>query len=411
MKLRRDTSRAKTGWLPVMLVALTVACSNQKDEKAEADDSWGGGKDEKKAEDEAVPVEVVALATGPMEEVLRFSTHLEAESGVKVLANSSRQVERLLVEEGDRVRAGQVLLHLQDDEQRSEVARLEAELAKTRRQHQRQESLLERGLVSEQTVQDLAYERERMDLLVRDAKLRLGDTVVKAPISGTVTNRMVQVGDHVTPNQHLFDLADFDTLVARIYAPEKDLHRLSMGLTARVHTQGPTVPAFSGQVSRLAPLVDPTTGTVKVTVAVPPDPLLRPGMFVELELITQQYEDALRIPKRALVHDRELSYVFRVKDETNDDGKAIAKAEKIVVQPRLDDGHHVVPAPADGFAPGDRIVIAGQAGLKQDSKVRIVGDEPEPTEDIEPTKSSDLTNDQVAASATDADADAESRGT
>ena len=390
--MKRDVRAKAPGrgaWWLTGLAALLIACSGGKqDEKAESDSgAWGAGKSDEDGEkkEEAVPVEVVELATGEMEAVLRFSTHLEAEKAVKVLSVASRRVTELMVEEGDRVRSGQALLRLEDDEQTTELARVEAELAKAKREHQRNASLHEQGLIADQVVQDLAYERERLELLVADSRRRVQDTIVRAPITGTITNRMIQVGDHVNTNQHLFDMADFGSLVARVYVPEKDLHRLRVGQSARALAQATDLDSFDGRVKRIAPLVDATTGTVKVTVGLPQDDLLRPGMFMEVELVTERHEDALMLPKRALVHDRELVHVFRVKED---------RVEKIAVEALLDDGDHVLPA--EGLAAGDRIVIAGQAGLKDGSLVRVLGDEPEEKEEESEDELSDLGAEQVA---------------
>ncbi len=104
---------------------------------------------------------------------------------------------------------------------------------------------------------------------------------------------MVNVGDHVTLNQPLFRIVDFDSIVARIYVPEKELPALATGLDARLTAEAIGGVSFVGSVDRISPVVDPGTGTVKVTVATPRQEGLRPGMYVEVELVTAVHEDAL----------------------------------------------------------------------------------------------------------------------
>ena len=109
------------------------------------------GEEEKK--EEAVPVEVAALERGSIESVLSFSSNLEAESSVQVFSQAKRQVTELLVEEGDRVRKGAVLLRLQDEEQRSALAKVTSQLEKAQREYERQKRLYAQELISEQNIQ------------------------------------------------------------------------------------------------------------------------------------------------------------------------------------------------------------------------------------------------------------------
>ncbi|MGH9363627.1 MAG: efflux RND transporter periplasmic adaptor subunit, partial [Thermoanaerobaculia bacterium] len=216
-----------TSWHLLVAVALCLGaagCSGgdaeaRDGERAAAEDAEKKGKNGKdeKAEDEAVPVEVAPLGRGPIEAVLRYSTHLEAEEEVQVLAQASRQVRQLFVEEGRRVGRGQVLLRLQDEEQRTALAKVQSQLAKAEREHERQKRLFALELIPEQAFHQTAYELEQLQLAREEARRQLGYTEVRAPISGTVTRRLVGVGDFVNLNQPLFELVDFDSIVARVH--------------------------------------------------------------------------------------------------------------------------------------------------------------------------------------------------
>ncbi len=370
---RRTT--VKSAWLPVLVLIAALGgaaagCSGKDAQAKEAEavaKKKGDGKDEKdgKPKDEAVPVEVATLATGPIEAVLRYSTHLEAEEEVAVLAQAQRQVRQLLVEEGRRVGKGQVLLRLQDDEQKTTLAKVQGQLDKARREHERQKKLFTNQLIAEQAFNESTYELEQLELAHEEARRALSYTEVRAPISGTVTRRLVGVGDHVNVNQHLFDIVDFDSIVARVHVPEKELGRLAAGQPVRIVAPalGP-VEVVTGHVLRLSPVVDPTTGTIKVTVDVPPQDGLRPGMYVDVALVTAVHSEALLVPKRALVYDADQVFVFRLQA----DGKHV---ERLRVVPRLEDRTNVEPA--GGLAPGDKVVVAGQAGLKDGALVRMAG--------------------------------------
>ncbi len=331
-------------------------------------------KDDEDSEPDTVPVEVAVLERGPIEEILRYSTNLEAEQSVGVYSQAARRVIELLVEEGDRVAKGDLLLRLQNEEQRLEVAKVQGQITKARREYDRQKRLYEDELIPEQDFNDATYELEQLELQLEEAERRLSYTEVRAPIRGTVTRRLVNLGDNVTVNQHLFDIVDFDTLVARVYVPEKELQNLEVGLPARIDVPALGGADYAGEVVRLAPIVDPKSGTVKVTVGIPDWQGLRPGLYVDVALVTDTRERALLVPKKALVYDQDQIFVYRLTDAdatTGEHGEPAAGVERIRIRTRLEDKDHVEPE-GSTLAAGDRLVIAGQAGLKEGARVRVL---------------------------------------
>jgi membrane fusion protein (multidrug efflux system) len=323
------------------------------------------GKDQAKdAKDQAVPVEVAAISRGEIEATIKSSTHLEAEEEVKVFARTVNRVTDLLVEEGDEVKKDQVLLRLENDIQKTAYGKAQVKLEKAREEFDRQKALFAQKLVSEQVFNDAQFELKQLQLALEDAKRELEYTEVRAPISGTISRRLVKLGDLVNLNQHLFDIVDFNSIIARMHVPEKDLSPVRLDLPARVTTTALGHQEFKGHVKRIAPVVDAKTGLVKVTIGFKDIGRLRPGMYVEIELVTDKRADAILISKRALVHDEELKYVFRLLPER--------KVERVIVEEKIADKLNVEPV--SGFKEGDQIVVAGQTGLKDGTKVRLPGD-------------------------------------
>lgn len=363
------TRTARVAQLGVLGLAILLGGWGCSPGNSDATTFENGAKDENRKE-EAVPVEVASLGHGEIEAVLRLSSNLEAEREVQVFAEAPRRVTRLLVEEGDAVRKGQQLVQLQDEEQKSAVAKAEIELKESQQNYERTQELYEQKLVTEELFTEAGYTVERNRLALEDARRELGYTQVRAPIAGVITQRLVNLGDHVTENQPLFSIVDFDSIVARIYVPEKDMVRLAVSQPARLKADALGSVVFSGNIDRISPIVDPATGTVKVTVATPRQEGLRPGMYVDVELVTAVHEDALLVPKRALVYDNDQVFVFRLKD-----GRRV---ERLRVTPLLENVDYIEPA--EGLAAGDDLVVAGQSGLKDDGLVRLPGD-PEEKDD------------------------------
>ena len=348
-------------WLLSILLGCLAATSACTSEDAAARESSSGDSKEKPKADEAVPVEVAALGRGEIEAVLRFSTNLEADSQVEVFSQAARQVRQLLVEEGARVKKGQVLVRLQDEEQRTALAKIQSQLDKAKREYERQKKMYASELISEQAFTQATFDVEQLDLAKEEAERQLSYTEVRAPISGTVTRRLVGLGDHVVPNQHLFDLVDFDSIVARVHVPEKELPRLRVGQSVRISAPALGSEAVEARVTLLSPVVDPKSGTIKATVKVPNHPGLRPGMYVDVTLVTTTEKDALLVPKRALVYDNDQIFLYRLKGGN--------RVERLLVRSELEDKEFVKPV--DGLSEGDKVVVAGQAGLKDGALVRL----------------------------------------
>jgi len=347
----------------VVAIALTVALLGCYKGPANAKDA------KKDAKEDAVPVEVTTIARGGIEATLRNSTHLEAEEEVKVFARTANRVTELLVEEGDEVQKDQVLLRLDNDIQNTAHGKAQVSLDKAREEFEREKALFGQKLVSEQAFNDANHALRQAQLALDDAVRELEYTEVRAPIAGTISQRLVKYGDLVNLNQQLFDIVDFNSMVARIYVPEKSLPDVRLNQVARVTATPFGDREFNGYVKRIAPIVESKTGTVKVTIGFREIGPLRPGMYVDVEIITTKRADALLITKRALLYDGELSYVFRLLPER--------KVERVLVEPKISDKFNIEPV--RGFREGDQIVIAGQTGLKDGAKVRLPED-PNPDE-------------------------------
>jgi len=344
-------------WL-AMTVAMAFCLAGCRKGPADAKDA------KKDTKDEALPVEVTTIARGGIEATLRNSTHLEAEEEVKVYARTANRVTELLVEEGDVVKKDQVLLRLDNDIQKTAFGKAQSSLEKARQEFEREKALFEQKLISEQVFNNAKFELKQLELAFEDAQRGLEYTEVRAPIAGTISQRMVKQGDLVGLNQHLFDIVDFNSMVARIYVPEKSLPDLRLDQTARVTTTALGTQQFKGYVKRIAPTIESKTGLVKVTIGFKEIGQLRPGMYVDVELVTANRADAILITKRALLYDGELTFVFRLLPER--------KVERVMVESKVADKLNVEPV--TGFNEGDKIVVAGQTGLKDGAKVRLPED-------------------------------------
>ena len=323
------------------------------------------GEAAERTEIDALPVEIATVTRGPIESTISASANIEAERSVQVTARSDGMAERLFVEEGDRVKSGDLLVRLDDSAKRNQVVQISNDLENARRDLDREQRLFQQQLSSEQAYSAAKHRVEQLEHQLEDARLQLSYSEIRAPIGGTITQRLVSVGDRVTPGRVVFEIVDFDSLVARIYVPEKDLSRLEKGLSARVTAQAVEGKVYGGRLDRIAPIVEKQTGTVKATIAIGWQPGLLPGMYVDVELVTDTHQSAILVPKRAISYDGEQAFVYKVDDQL--------RVARVSIDPVLENQAFVEPE-RDAIAPGDRVVVAGQAALKDGARVRDVND-------------------------------------
>lgn len=326
-------------------------------------DGRAKGEDKDKEKEEAsIPVETAIAATGAIDAAYRGTATLEAEDEATVMAKQSGVIEQVLVEEGERVREGQVLARLETDRLRLEVARAKATLDQLEQDFKRYESVYERKLVSRE-----AYERAKFELdgakAAHDlARLALQEAEIRAPFDGVVSLRHVKIGNTIQSGSPAFRVTRMDRLEAQIFVPERDIDKLASGQPATLTVDAWPDRRFTGHILRVNPVVDATTGTVKVTVAMAPgQPELRPGMFGRVEIVYDQRQNALLVPKDAVLTEDAQHSVYVVAD-----GRA--RRRPIVVGYSDADRYEVV----DGLQPGDELVVTGQASLRDDSKVEVV---------------------------------------
>ena len=350
--------------------ALVLAgCSaeyNGKEGKAGADK-----KSESARKEKAVLVKLAEVKRGMIESILERSAPLEAEAQVEVAARTSNPAIELLVEEGDTVDKDQVLLRLESDKQKNDHDQAKSQLDKEQVDFDRQESLYGDNLISEQEYRNAKFSLTQRRLAFEEARRQFEYAKVRAPIKGTITLRDVKVGDQVGSGRKIFEIIDFDSTVAIIHVPEQYLPKLRPDMEARLisNTLGDTV--FGGYVKRISPIVEARAGTIKVTVGLKELGALRPGMWVDVELVLETKQDALLIPKKSIVYDNDQTFAYKLHTGTN----GVKRVKRRLVLPLNTDKVNIEPS--EGFEPGEKVVIAGQSGLKENSRVRELGD-PDP---------------------------------
>jgi membrane fusion protein (multidrug efflux system) len=324
-------------------------------------DSQSKTKDEKDAS-AAIPVEVAQVEKGEVAAFFTGTATLEAEAEALVVAKVPGVVKAVYVEEGSIVRAGQVLAKLEDEKLALQLAQAEATLRKLENDFRRNEELFNKNLISAEIHQRSKFEYESQKASYELAKLELDYAAIRAPISGVVAQRLIKVGNMLAVNAPSFRVTDFDPLLAVLYVPEREISKLQVGHRASLTVDAIAGAEFSGRIARISPVVDPSTGTVKVTVeAHDPSKQLKSGMFGRVNIVHDVHTNTLMVPKEAVLAEDAESAVFIVQDSL---------AYRKVVKTGYANATHVEIT--SGLNLGETIVTTGQAGLKDSARVALI---------------------------------------
>lgn len=318
------------------------------------------------------PVSVVKARLGPVAEHLSSTSAVEAERTAKILSETSGVVTEILVREGQQVAAGAVLARVDSRERRLTFEQAALRLQRAEAELTRQQRAFAEELVAEYDYEKARFDRDLAASELRSAELDLERTAIRAPFAGRVTEVLLVAGSHLQRAEHLLTLADFDTLVARLYLPERDVVALLPGQPAVVRPESrPDAAGIPGRIREISPVVDPGTGTVKVTVAIPvanggeEAGTVRPGSFARVQIETGRRERAVLLPKRALLHDAAGAHVFVV-----DGGRAIRR--EVTTGAEVTGAEGALVELPEGVEAGTPVVVAGHADLTSGAAVEVL---------------------------------------
>jgi membrane fusion protein (multidrug efflux system) len=326
-------------------------------------DAKANEEQDKKAAEEAVPVEAVTVSRRPIAASYTGTAPLEARAESQVVAKTSGVALQVLAEVGQEVRAGQVLVRLDSARAALQAAQSEAQLRKLEANYNRSRQLFSQQLLSANDLDQLKFDLENARAVNRMAHLELSYANVVAPISGVIAERMIKAGNFVQLNSAVFRIVDTSRLEATLNVPERELATLKSGLPVQLMVDALPGRPFQGRVDRVAPVVDAGSGTFRVVCAFEGGGLLQPGMFGRIKIDYDQRADALVIPRGALLDDESEPAVFAVRG---------GKAARVPVKLGYFDGQWVEVR--SGLKAGDRIVTAGKVALRDGSLIQVIGD-------------------------------------
>lgn len=358
---------------------------------------------EKKAEESTkVPVEVAAATKRTIAASYSGTATLEADREADVVAKASGVLLKLLVEEGAFVKEGQVLARLDNATPKLNLAKAEATLRKLESDYHRSDEMFAKKLLSLEQHDKIRYDLENQRAVYDLAKLELSYTSIVAPIGGVIGKRMVKEGNLIQLNQPLFHIVDMSPLLGVLNVPERELDTLKPGQKVDMQVDALPGQRFAGTIDRISPVVDAASGTFRVTCEFADDRhRLKPGMFGRIEVVYDHRQDALAIPRIALIEEDGQTAVYVIsqgppkpaegegKDKTKavqaetkgGPGDAVAatppksaepvySAQRRLVQVGYADGEFVEVR--DGLKEGERVITVGRNAVRDGTEVQML---------------------------------------
>jgi len=345
----------------------TADQGSQATTEGEVDSSDDESGDDEDADEDRVPVKLTDVTLGTVSSYITATANLVPEDEVKVLAEAEGRLTRLLVEEGDQVDRGQLLATLLRDEAEIRVnkARLTADNAEMA--FERATRVFTQDLISQEEFDKTTMDYRIAQQELAEARWLLAKTEIRAPFDGRVTLRTCTLGEHVRPGDELFVVTDFDPLIARIYLPEREVLDLDLGRDVRMTLKADRDIDFDGRILRISPVVDTSTGTVKVTVAaLRPPAQVRPGAFVTVDVTRDTHSNTMLLPREAVVRELKKAHVFVALDgvvEKRDVDLGMEEDEDIEI--------------LSGISAGDSVVVAGQGSLEDGAAIKVLAEDGE----------------------------------
>jgi membrane fusion protein (multidrug efflux system) len=306
-----------------------------------------------------VPVEVAQPFRSSIHATYSVTATIASDFDAPVVARAGGEVVALLVEEGDRVDAGQVLARLDGKRLRLEMLAARANLDRARTEYERNVDLAARGLISAAMFDNLKFDLEALEANYELKKLDYRYAEIRAPIAGVVAAREIKRGQSLAVNDVAFRITNTRELVAYLQIPQSELPKFSAGDGASLTVASMPGSEFPATIERISPTIDTRNGTFRATAIIDNEAgNLAPGMFGRFTIAYEHHDNALLIPTAALIDEDDETSVYVVND-----GAVVRRS----IETGLENGATIEIL--GGLNENDSVVVVGHSNLRDGSKV------------------------------------------
>jgi multidrug efflux system membrane fusion protein len=316
------------------------------------------------------PVETAVAATEDMPRAFETIGTLMAAHQVTVAPELEGRVDKINFDSGQQVKAGDVLVELDDSTQRADLATYQAQSRLAAANLARTKELASKQYSSKQSVDQLQSELDQAKAGIAKSQAVIDHMVVKAPFNGTLGIRQVNLGQYLAPGTMIVTLTDLETLFVDFTLPEQNRSSLSVEQPVEFRVDAFPDRVFRGEIFAIDPQVDASMRAVKVRASLTnTDHMLQPGMYARLRVILPPQAGVVTIPEPAVDYTVYGESVYKVKEAKDKDGKTTHTVEQAFVT--LGTRHDGKVAVLKGVEAGDMVVVGGQLKLHNGAAVAL----------------------------------------
>ena len=328
------------------------------------------------AENEGIPVETVSTAeviAAKWERSVESVGSLRAVQGADLSTESSGVVTKIHFENGQEVQQGDLLVELdtQTEEANLRSAQAEADLART--VYERTRQLRANNTVPQSEMDAAESNLRKMNAMVEQLKSTIREKQVRAPFSGRLGIREVNLGQFVNNGDTIVSLQSLDPIFVDFLLPQQLIAGLSVGQSVALFTDVYPGREFDGKLTAINSEIDPVTRNIRLQGTLQnADGALRPGMFARVVLTLGEAEDVICVPSTAIIAAPYGDSVFVLESETAEDGSTRQVAKQRFIRTGRARGDFV--SIAQGLQPGETVVSAGGFKLRNGTPVEVNND-------------------------------------
>ncbi|MBI2214706.1 MAG: efflux RND transporter periplasmic adaptor subunit [Acidobacteria bacterium] len=303
------------------------------------------------------------------EQTLAIIGSVESVQGVTVSADLPGVVRSIDFESGRRVSKGEILVQLDTSQEQAQLAAAEARLNLARVDLARYKELSELEVAPRSAYDHAAAEAKQAEALVGEIRATIGRKVIRAPFSGVLGIRQVNLGQYLEGGAEIVQLQSLDPIYVNFAVPQQEVSRLHLGDDVRITAEGTAIQR-SGEVTAIDSKIDESTRNVQVQATLSNrSGELRPGMFVETLLVSGSTQAVIAIPASAISYAPFGDSVFVIEDMKDKDGKAYRGVRQQFVKLGSARGDQI--AVLSGIKPGEEVVSAGAFKLRNGAAVKV----------------------------------------
>lgn len=308
------------------------------------------------------PVVTAIVRKSPFEDILEALGTVQANESVAITSNRADHVLKVFFEDGQRVEQGKLLVEMNAEEEKAELAEAQAVLDERRLSHTRVSELFEQKLNSARD-----YETSKALLSAAEARVKrlqaaISDRQIRAPFAGVLGLRRVSPGAYLQPNTVVTTLDDLSVVKVDFTIPETWLQQVAVGMPIVAESDAFDGEEFRGEVRTIVSRLDPRTRAATIRARLPnPELALRPGMLLKIKVRRDQ-QPVLQVPEEALIPVGKKNYVLRL------DEAMVVERREVQVGRRRVGAVEIL----DGLSEEQKVVVGGILKARPGSKVQEV---------------------------------------